>query len=55
MTTTHHVYVPEGTFGVLDAGEFPVRTADWSNGPTVPMSQSQGPLIVTRIHTDPHR
>ncbi|MEU3176025.1 MULTISPECIES: hypothetical protein [unclassified Streptomyces] len=49
MTTTHNVYVPEGTFGVLDAGEIPVQTADWSNGLAVPMSQ--GALIVTGIHT----
>ncbi|WAU81470.1 hypothetical protein O1Q96_17765 [Streptomyces sp. Qhu-G9] len=49
MTAAHNVYVPEGTFGVLDAGEIPVQTADWSNGLAVPMSH--GALIVTGIHT----
>jgi hypothetical protein len=49
MSAAHNVYVPEGTFGVLDAGEFPVQTADWSNGLAVPMSH--GALIVTGIHT----
>ncbi|MEU6610411.1 hypothetical protein ABZ922_36105 [Streptomyces shenzhenensis] len=49
MSAAHTVYVPEGTFGVLDAGEIPVQTADWSNGLAVPMSH--GALIVTGIHT----
>ncbi|MDT0471385.1 hypothetical protein ACIQKE_22795 [Streptomyces griseoviridis] len=49
MATARNVYVPEGTFGVLDAGEIPVQTADWSNRLAVPMSQ--GALIVTGIHT----
>jgi hypothetical protein len=49
MSTTHNVYVPEGTFGILDAGELPVQTADWSNGFAVPMSQ--GALVVTGLHT----
>jgi hypothetical protein len=49
MATAHNVYVPEGAFGVLDAGEIPVQTADWSNALAVPMSQ--GALIVTGIHT----
>lgn len=49
MSAAHNVYVPEGTFGVLDAGEIPVQTADWSNGLAVPMSH--GALIVTGIHT----
>ncbi|WP_371658284.1 hypothetical protein [Streptomyces sp. NBC_00280] len=49
MDSTHDVYVPEGTFGVLDAGEIPVQTADWGNGLAVPMSQ--GALVVTGIHT----
>ncbi|MFJ4836343.1 hypothetical protein ACIP79_41600 [Streptomyces sp. NPDC088747] len=49
MATAHHVYVPEGSFGVLDAGEIPVETADWSNGLAVPMSH--GVLVVTGIHT----
>ncbi|WP_435229289.1 hypothetical protein [Streptomyces sp. Tue6028] len=49
MTTQHNVYVPEGTFGVLDSGEIPVQTADWANGLAAPMSE--GVLIVTGIHT----
>ena len=49
MSAAHNVYVPENTFGVLDAGEIPVQTADWSNGLAVPMSH--GALIVTGIHT----
>ncbi|MCI3276730.1 hypothetical protein [Streptomyces cylindrosporus] len=49
MDTAHDVYIPEGTFGVLDAGEIPVQTADWSNGLAVPMIQ--GALVVTGIHT----
>ncbi|MEU9207747.1 hypothetical protein AB0D27_07270 [Streptomyces sp. NPDC048415] len=49
MPTARTVYVPEGTFGVLDAGEIPVQTADWSNGLTAPMSH--GALIATGIHT----
>ncbi|MFC9091074.1 hypothetical protein ACGFYM_17970 [Streptomyces sp. NPDC048231] len=48
MSAAHNVYVPEGTFGVLDAGEIPVQTADWSNGLAVPMTH--GALIVTGIH-----
>ncbi|MFJ5838178.1 hypothetical protein ACIQGO_15655 [Streptomyces shenzhenensis] len=49
MSAAHNVYVPEGTFGVLDAGEIPVQTADWSNGLALPMSH--GALIVTGIRT----
>ncbi|MEZ3179486.1 hypothetical protein KYY02_12555 [Streptomyces pimonensis] len=49
MSAAHNVYVPEGTLGVLDAGEIPVQTADWSNGLAVPMSH--GALVVTGIHT----
>jgi len=53
MTTARTVYVPKGTFGVLDAGEIPVQTADWSNGFTAPMSR--GALIATGIHRGPIR
>ncbi|MFE7976088.1 hypothetical protein [Streptomyces shenzhenensis] len=49
MSAAHNVYVPEGTFGVLDAGEIPVQTTDWSNEIAVPMAH--GALIVTGIHT----
>ncbi len=53
MTTARTVDVPEGTFGVLDAGEIPVQTADWSNDLVAPMSH--GALVVTGIHTGPVR
>ncbi|WP_172384250.1 hypothetical protein [Streptomyces sp. MNP-20] len=43
------VYVPEGSFGVLDHGEIPAHTADWSNGLVAVMAT--GALIVTGIHT----
>ncbi|WP_413755053.1 hypothetical protein [Streptomyces sp. MMBL 11-3] len=49
MVDRESVYVPEGTFGVLDAGEIPVQTADWTNGLAVPMSR--GALVATGIHT----
>ncbi|MGC0331340.1 hypothetical protein RKD23_004330 [Streptomyces sp. SAI-170] len=49
MTTTADVFVAEGTFGVLDAGDIPIETGDWSNGLAVPMSH--GAVIVTGIHT----
>ncbi|MDQ0904034.1 hypothetical protein QFZ22_000019 [Streptomyces canus] len=48
MGVAHNVYVTEGTFGVLDAGEIPVQTADWSNGLAAPMSE--GALIAVGIH-----
>ena len=48
MGVAHNVYVTEGTFGVLDSGEIPVQTADWSNGLAAPMSE--GALIATGIH-----
>ncbi|MEI5100881.1 hypothetical protein RB200_23065 [Streptomyces sp. PmtG] len=47
------VYVPEGTFGVLDHGEIPAHTADWSNGLVAVMTT--GALIATGIHTGPVR
>ncbi|WP_157856013.1 hypothetical protein [Streptomyces aureocirculatus] len=43
------VYVPEGSFGVLDSGEIPADTADWSNGFVAVMET--GVLIATGIHT----
>jgi hypothetical protein len=48
MGAAHNVYVTEGIFGVLDSGEIPVQTADWSNGLAVPMSE--GALIAVGIH-----
>ncbi|MEW2527564.1 hypothetical protein [Streptomyces sp. NPDC047071] len=47
------VYVPEGSFGVLDHGEIPAHTADWSNGFVAVMVT--GALIATGIHTGPVR
>ncbi|GGV51148.1 hypothetical protein [Streptomyces spectabilis] len=47
------VYVPEGSFGVLDHGEIPAHTADWSNGLVAVMTT--GALIATGIHTGPVR
>jgi hypothetical protein len=49
MTSASTVFVPEGSFGVLDNGEIPAHTADWSNGLVAPMEQ--GVLIATGIHT----
>lgn len=46
----HEVFVGEGTFGLLDAGEIPVHSADWSNGLIAPMLQG-GALVRTGIHT----
>ncbi|MEU0206614.1 hypothetical protein [Streptomyces canus] len=48
MDAAHNVYVTEGAFGVLDAGEIPVQTADWSNGLAAPMAE--GALIAVGIH-----
>lgn len=46
----HEVFVGDGTFGLLDEGEIPVHSADWSNGLIAPMLQG-GALICTGIHT----
>ncbi|MFJ6661626.1 hypothetical protein ACIQNG_35545 [Streptomyces sp. NPDC091377] len=46
---TSTVYVPEGSFGVLDQGEIPAETADWSNGLVAPMRT--GALVGVGIHT----
>lgn len=43
------LFVAEGTFGVLDGGDIPVDTADWSNGLAAPMSH--GALVITGIRT----
>ncbi|MGW2721757.1 hypothetical protein [Streptomyces sp. NPDC001492] len=43
------LFVAEGTFGVLDGGDIPVDTADWSNGLAAPLSH--GALILTGIRT----
>ncbi|MFF4276910.1 hypothetical protein [Streptomyces sp. NPDC001536] len=48
-TVTHEVFVIEGQFGLLDSGEIPAHSADWSNGFVAPMSE--GVLIVTGINT----
>ncbi|MER5510861.1 hypothetical protein ABT052_36880 [Streptomyces sp. NPDC002766] len=43
------LFVAEGTFGVLDSGDIPIDTADWSNGLAAP--KSHGAIILTGIHT----
>ncbi|WP_175647249.1 hypothetical protein [Streptomyces cyaneochromogenes] len=43
------LFVAEGTFGVLDGGDIPVDTVDWSNGLAAPMSH--GAIILTGIRT----
>ncbi|MFF9901545.1 hypothetical protein [Streptomyces longispororuber] len=43
------VYIPEGSFAVLDHGDIPADTADWSNDFVAVMSA--GALIATGIHT----
>ncbi|MDX3386540.1 hypothetical protein PV682_34595 [Streptomyces niveiscabiei] len=49
-TPWHEVFIGEGTFGLLDDGEIPVHSADWSNGLIAPMLQG-GALVRTGIHT----
>lgn len=46
----HNVFVSEGTFGLLDNGEIPVHSTDWSNGLIAPMLQG-GALVRTGIQT----
>jgi hypothetical protein len=43
------VRVDDLSFGVLDNGEIPIETADWSNGLVAVMSH--GAVISTGIHT----
>ncbi|MFF6879953.1 hypothetical protein ACFY9S_32265 [Streptomyces sp. NPDC012474] len=45
----NQVFVNEGIFGVLDHGEIPVDTANFSNGLAAPMAA--GALILTGINT----
>ncbi|MER7780357.1 hypothetical protein ABTZ21_36075 [Streptomyces sp. NPDC096191] len=45
----NQVFVNEGIFGVLDHGEIPVETANFSNGLVAPMAA--GALIMTGINT----
>ncbi|MET9847928.1 hypothetical protein [Streptomyces ossamyceticus] len=49
MSAPLQLFVAEGTFGVLDGGDIPVDTADWSNGLAAPMSH--GAIILTGIRT----
>ncbi|MFF7266700.1 hypothetical protein ACFZCL_41460 [Streptomyces sp. NPDC008159] len=49
MSAPLQLFVAEGTFGVLDGGDIPVDTADWSNGLATPMSH--GAIILTGIRT----
>lgn len=46
----HDVFVTEGTFGLLDDGEIPVHSADWSHGLIAPMLQG-GALVRTGIQS----
>ncbi|WP_329028357.1 hypothetical protein [Streptomyces sp. NBC_00690] len=43
------VRVDDLSFGILDNGEIPIETADWSTGLVAPMSN--GAVISTGIHT----
>ncbi|MDJ0383216.1 hypothetical protein [Streptomyces sp. G-G2] len=43
------MFVNEGTFGILDDGEVPIETIDWSHGIIAPMSN--GALVLTGINT----
>lgn len=43
------VFVSEGNLGLLDNGEIPIQTADWSNGLVAVMST--GAIICTGINT----
>ncbi|MEV7617544.1 hypothetical protein [Streptomyces sp. NPDC089799] len=43
------VFVNEGSFGILDAGEVPIETADWSNDLVARMDR--GALVLTGINT----
>ncbi|MFD9303388.1 hypothetical protein ACFWCB_12155 [Streptomyces sp. NPDC060048] len=45
MTSAARIFVNEGSFGVLDAGEVPIETADWSDGLLAPMVQ--GAIVLT--------
>ncbi|MCY0929472.1 hypothetical protein OTB20_25380 [Streptomyces sp. H27-H1] len=49
MTVSARIFVNEGTFGILDAGEVPIETADWSQSLLVPMAQ--GAIVLTGINT----
>ncbi|MGW6877379.1 hypothetical protein ACWGHA_34190 [Streptomyces xanthophaeus] len=49
MTTSARIFVNEGSFGILDAGEVPIETADWSQNLLVPMAQ--GAMVLTGINT----
>ncbi|MBT1184886.1 hypothetical protein OHU17_35140 [Streptomyces goshikiensis] len=40
---------PEGTFGIIDDGDVPIETVDWSRGMIAPMAN--GALVLTGINT----
>ncbi|MER6678943.1 hypothetical protein [Streptomyces sp. NPDC000983] len=46
---THEVFVNEAVFGLLDAGEIPAHSADWTHGFVAPMTE--GALIGTGLNT----
>ncbi|MFF5447284.1 hypothetical protein [Streptomyces sp. NPDC012888] len=39
----------EGTFGIFDAGDVPVETADWSGDLVAPMAR--GAMVLTGVNT----
>lgn len=43
------VFINEGSFGIFDAGEVPIETADWSNDLVAPLTQ--GAVVLTGINT----
>lgn len=49
-TQWHTLYVPEGLFGLLDGGDVPDYSADWSNGLLAPLLQG-GAFIKVGIHS----
>ncbi|MFJ6793772.1 hypothetical protein [Streptomyces sp. NPDC091268] len=49
MDASSQVFVNEGTFGILDDGNIPIESVDWSQGLIAPMAG--GALILTGINT----
>ncbi|MBT1183440.1 hypothetical protein HET69_05325 [Streptomyces sp. CJ_13] len=49
MEALPQVFVNEGTFGIIDDGDVPIETVDWSRGMIAPMAN--GALVLTGINT----
>ncbi|MFH8635492.1 hypothetical protein [Streptomyces goshikiensis] len=49
MGVLPQVFVNEGTFGIIDDGDVPIETVDWSRGMIAPMAN--GALVLTGINT----